>query len=176
VAIQGSFKLGPDNARLTVHTKRTGAVAKAGHDLTIEVGSWEGALELGEESHASLAVDSSSFKVLEGHGGIQKLDDEDMRGIEQTIDEEVLLKREIRFESTDVQLEGDRLTVTGDLTLMETSHPITFELTMGDNGRLSGGATVKQTDWGMKPYTALFGTLKVADEVEVRLETEPLGA
>jgi hypothetical protein len=39
---------------------------------------------------------------------------------------------------------------------------------------VSGSAVVKQTDWGMKPYTALFGTLKVADEVEVRLETEPL--
>jgi polyisoprenoid-binding protein YceI len=175
VGIQGSHKLGPDNARLTVHTKRTGAIAKAGHDLTIEVGSWEGTLEVGEESHASLTVDSTSFRVLEGHGGVQKLDDEDMRGIEQTIDEEVLLKREIKFESTDVQLEGDRLTMTGDLTLMESTQPITFELAVGDNGRLSGGAVVKQTDWGMKPYTALFGTLKVADEVEVRLETEPLG-
>jgi hypothetical protein len=28
----------------------------------------------------------------------------------------------------------------------------------------------------MKPYTALFGTLKVADEVEVAVETEPHGS
>ena len=34
---------------------------------------------------------------------------------------------------------------------------------------------VKQSEWGMKPYSALFGALKVADEVEVTLEgrTEP---
>jgi hypothetical protein len=32
---------------------------------------------------------------------------------------------------------------------------------------------VRQSDWGMKPYSALFGTLKVADEVEVSVETEP---
>jgi YceI-like domain len=175
VAIQGSHPLGPDNARLTVHTKRTGAIAKAGHDLTIEVRSWEGTLDLGDQPRASLAVDSSSFKVLQGTGGVQKLDDDDKRGIEQTIDEEVLLKREIRFESTDVMVDGDHLTVTGDLTLMENTRPVTFELTVGDDGRVSGGAVVKQTDWGMKPYTALFGTLKVADEVEVRLETDPLG-
>lgn len=173
--IQGSHKLGPANARLTVHTKRTGAIAKAGHDLTIEVQSWQGELDLDDQSRASLTVDSGSFKVLEGHGGVQKLDDEDMRGIEQTIDEEVLLKRQIKFESTDVKLEGDSLTISGDLTLMTNTRPLTFELEVGDDGRLAGGAVVKQSDWGMKPYTALFGTLKVADEVEVRLETEPLG-
>jgi YceI-like protein len=175
VPIQGSHQLGPDNARLTVHTKRTGAIAKAGHDLTIEVKSWRGELEIGDQSRASLSVDSTSFKVLEGRGGVQKLDDEDKRGIEQTIDEEVLMKQGIKFESTDVKLDGDRLTLSGDLTLMSNTHPLTFELQVGDDGRLSGGAVVKQTDWGMKPYTALFGTLKVADEVEVRLETEPLG-
>jgi len=106
--------------------------------------------------------------------GVQKLDDEDMRGIEQTIDDEVLHKREIKFESSEVKLDGDRLTITGDLTLMTNTNPVTFDLTVGDDGSVSGGAVVKQTDFGMKPYTALFGTLKVADEVEVRLETEPL--
>ena len=29
---------------------------------------------------------------------------------------------------------------------------------------------VKQTEWGMKPYTALFGALKVADEVRVEID------
>ena len=41
---------------------------------------------------------------------------------------------------------------------------------MRDDGAVSGRATVKQSDWGMKPYSALFGTLKVLDEVEVSLE------
>ncbi len=35
---------------------------------------------------------------------------------------------------------------------------------------LSGTAVVTQSDWGMKPYSALFGALKVKDEVEVVLE------
>jgi YceI-like domain len=175
VAIEGSHTLGPDNASLTVHTKRTGRVAKAGHDLTIEVTSWKGTLEIGERSSASLEVDATSLKVLEGTGGIQALDDGDRANIEQTIDDEVLLRRKIKFSSTDVKAEGSRLTVTGDLRLMMNSHPLTFDLAVGDDGSLSGSAVVKQTDWGMKPYTALFGSLKVADEVEVRIETKPLG-
>ena len=35
---------------------------------------------------------------------------------------------------------------------------------------MTGAAVVKQTEWGMKPYTALFGTLKVADEVRVEID------
>jgi hypothetical protein len=29
---------------------------------------------------------------------------------------------------------------------------------------------VKQTDWKMKPYSTLFGALKVVDEVEVAVD------
>ena len=32
-------------------------------------------------------------------------------------------------------------------------------------------AEVKQTDFKLKPYSALFGTLKVADVVEVKVRT-----
>ena len=39
-----------------------------------------------------------------------------------------------------------------------------------DAGALSATAVVTQTHWGMKPYSALFGALKVKDEVEVVLE------
>ncbi len=45
-----------------------------------------------------------------------------------------------------------------------------FDLTVGEDGLLSATAVVTQSDWGMKPYSALFGALKVADEVEVSLE------
>ena len=42
---------------------------------------------------------------------------------------------------------------------------------MPQSRRLTGTAVVTQSDWGMKPYSALFGTLKVADEVEVAVDT-----
>jgi hypothetical protein len=35
---------------------------------------------------------------------------------------------------------------------------------------LSAGVTVTQTSFGMKPYSALWGALKVLDEVEVVLD------
>ena len=58
----------------------------------------------------------------------------------------------------------------GELTLVGTTAPIAFDLTVGDDGSLRGSAVVKQTDWGIKPYSTLFGALKVADEVEVAID------
>ena len=41
-----------------------------------------------------------------------------------------------------------------------------------DNGRLTGTAALTQSDWGIKPYSALFGTLKVQDEITVEVDAE----
>ena len=63
------------------------------------------------------------------------------------------------------------LRVKGELELAGRRHPIGFELSIGADGVVTGTAVVKQTDWGMKPYSALFGTLKVADEVTVEVQS-----
>jgi hypothetical protein len=164
--------LGPDSARLSIRTARLGAASKAGHDLLIEVGAWEGKLDT-EPPSVWLKVDSTSLRVLEGTGGIQKLGDDDKENIEQTIDDEVLKKQDIEFQSNDVKVDGENWTVTGDLTLVGRTHPVNFDLVVREDGTLSGSAVVKQTDWGMKPYTAFWGALKVADEVKVELEAGP---
>jgi polyisoprenoid-binding protein YceI len=59
--------------------------------------------------------------------------------------------------------------VSGELELAGRRAAITFELSLSGE-QLSGSATVKQTDFGMKPYSALFGTLKVLDEVQVAVD------
>jgi polyisoprenoid-binding protein YceI len=59
--------------------------------------------------------------------------------------------------------------VEGDLTLLGRTRPIAFDVTVAD-GTLHAVAVVTQTDFGIKPYSALFGALKVADEVKVELE------
>jgi polyisoprenoid-binding protein YceI len=170
----GTYRLGPENATLSVHTRRGGAAAKAGHDLVIEVTSWEATLDLGadvESTTVELTADASSLRVQSGTGGMHALGDDDMANINQTIDDEVLKRAEIVFRSTAVQsAPGGGLRVQGDLTLAGKTGPIEFDLTIGDDGSLSAIAVVTQTQWGMKPYSALFGALKVLDDVEIVLE------
>ena len=168
---------GPDSATLAVRTKRGGAAAKAGHDLLIHVTRWEGTLEVGEDAQptgATLSADATSLRVREGSGGIQTLSDDDKANIETTIDDDVLERRDIEFRSTRVEPGADgRLSMEGELTLAGETKPIAFDLTVGEDGHVSATAVVTQTRWGMKPYSALFGTLKVLDDVEVSLEGHP---
>jgi polyisoprenoid-binding protein YceI len=171
--IQGAHKLGPDNGTLSVKTGRSGAAAKAGHDLVIQVTSWEATLDVGAAS-LTLDVDSASLRVIQGTGGMQALGDDDKANIHQTIDEDVLKGESIEFRSTEVELADGRIVVRGDLKLAGATHPVAFDVLVGDDGKLSASALLKQTDWGMKPYSALFGALKVADEVEVTLDAGPL--
>jgi polyisoprenoid-binding protein YceI len=156
-----------------VRTKRTGAAAKAGHNLLFHVTSWEARLTVGPDDAGTsleLDVDATSLRVIEGSGGMQALGDDDKANIQKTIDDDVLKRRGITFRSTGVQAAADgRLGVQGDLTLLGTTRRLAFDVTV-DGGTLAAVAVVKQSDWGMKPYSALFGALKVVDEVGVGVE------
>jgi len=171
----GTYKLGPENGTLSVRTGRAGAAAKAGHDLLLHVTAWEATLDVADDparTRLALDADATSLRVREGTGGMQKLDEDDRANIEQTIDEEVLERKGIAFRSTNVRgaAGGNGLSVQGDLTIGDKAGVIAFDVTIDDDGRLSGTAVVKQSDWGIKPYSALFGALKVSDEVEVALD------
>ncbi|MDX6439522.1 MAG: hypothetical protein QOF45_2105 [Gaiellaceae bacterium] len=169
----GTYTLGPEDGTLAVKTTRTGAAAKAGHNLLIHVTTWQATLEVGEDPVQTTIVldaDATSLRVREGTGGMQALGDDDKASIEETIDEDVLKRQGIEFRSTAVTVDGSRISVQGELTLVGKAGPIAFDLTVGDDGKLTGSALVKQTDWGITPYSALFGALKVADEVEVVLD------
>jgi polyisoprenoid-binding protein YceI len=176
VSIQsGTHRFGPDNAKLSLRTERAGAAAMAGHDLVIRVTRWDGELVVGPDAadtSMELTADPTSLRVVESTGGMQALEDEHVTSIHQTIDEEVLVRQEIKFRSSRVEIEpdGGRIRAEGDLTLVGETRPVVVNLVAGASGALSGSAVVKQSDWGMKPYSALFGALKVKDEVMVVFE------
>ncbi len=141
----------------------------------IHVTSWKAELVVGDDPAGTtmeLSADATSLRVISGTGGMQALEDDDVANIHQTIDDEVLKRQDIRFHSTRVQTEpdGSGMHAEGDLTLFGTTQPIAFDLTVGAAGEVSASAVVAQSAWGIKPYSALFGALKVKDEVEVVLE------
>jgi polyisoprenoid-binding protein YceI len=166
--------LGPKNGTLTVRTGRHGRAAKAGHNLLIEVGAWSASVKVAGDpgqSALELTADSRSLRVLDGTGGIHGLTEHDKAGIAKTINEEVLKGTAIAFRSTSIEADGTgRMTVRGDLDLSGTTRPVGFELALGDDGRIAGSAKLTQSGWGMKPYSAMFGALKVNDEVEVAID------
>jgi polyisoprenoid-binding protein YceI len=167
-----SQQYGPENASLRIRTGRTGGAAKAGHDLLIEVESWQATLDREAQPALTLTADSRSLRVLEGTGGLKSLSESDKADIKKTIDKEVLKGAPIEFRSTEVtEGAGGSMSVRGELSLGGKQAPVAFDLAIGDDGRVSGSATVTQSAHGMKPYSALFGALKVADDVRIEIET-----
>jgi polyisoprenoid-binding protein YceI len=171
----GTHELGPDNATLSVRTRRVGAAAKAGHDLLFRVTTWNATLVVGEDPAGAtieLHADAGSLRVVEGTGGFQALTDDDIASIHRTIDDEVLKRQAIEFHSTRVEARGagGPYTVEGELTIAGRTNPISFEIDLDEHGAVTASAVVTQTAWGMKPYSALFGALKVHDDVEVALD------
>ena len=169
-----SQNFGPDNGSLKIRTGRTGGAAKAGHDLVIEVESWQATLDPEGQPALTLTADSRSLRVLEGSGGLKSLTDSDKGDIKKTIDKEVLKGCAIEFRSSDVQQDpGGGLSVRGELSLNGKQAPVTFDLAVGEDGHVTGNAKVAQTAFGMKPYSALFGALKVADEIDIEIDAKP---
>jgi len=159
--------LGPDNAALQVKTYREGMAQKVGHDLVIDVTSWEASVDLdGSDSSILMQADSSSLQVREGHNGLKPLSDKDRDDIRNNIDNKVLKGQQIKFRSTSMEPAGDGYDVQGDLSIGDQTKPVSFHLST-EGGRLQGTVPLVQRDFGIKPFSAMMGALKVRDQIEI---------
>ncbi len=174
----GTHKVGPQQGTLHVHTYRDGVAQKIGHDLILAVDRWEGMVEVvdGGPARVELDADSQSLQVSEGVGGAKPLSDDDKKKIIDATNDKVLKKQPIKFHSSSVTHAGGKLTLAGDLTMGGTTRPASFDLALADDGHLTGKLEVVQSEWGIKPYKAMMGALKVKDTVEIVLDvTLPAG-
>ncbi|SNT07516.1 YceI-like domain-containing protein [Actinomadura meyerae] len=168
--MQGEFELGPDDGRLLIRTGRSGLGRRAGHDLTIEATRWSASVRAREpvqESSVAVSVEVDGLEVRDGTGGALPLGDQDRADIKRNLRKILDSGRypEITFVSTAVGEDA----VEGDLTIMGRTKPVRVAASL-DGRRVRGSATVTQTRWGIKPYSAFFGALKLADDVEVEFD------
>ncbi|GAA4486813.1 YceI family protein [Actinoallomurus oryzae] len=177
----GTYALGPASGTLRLRTGRSGLGRRAGHDLTIEAARWSGeaVIDLDDPSASVVTaeIDPASFEVVEGGGGVVPLTAADRIEIVKTVREKVLKTRAhpvIRFRSTGVAGTPAAFTVEGELTIMDVTRPVTVHGRISGE-RLTAEASVVQSRWGIKPYSALFGQLRVADEVKIELDLAPVG-
>jgi hypothetical protein len=159
-------ELGPDDGSLRVRTYREGVAARVGHDLVLEATRWTATVD---GDAIGLRVDPASLAVREALHGAKPLSDGDRRDIARNI-ERTLGSEPITFTSTEVRAAPDALEVSGTLTIAGTARPMAPHLDRDADGRVSGTITLRQSDWGIKPYRGLMGALKVRDEVEVAIE------
>jgi polyisoprenoid-binding protein YceI len=172
----GAYALGSGAGELLVKTTRAGLGSKIGHDLTLEVTRWRGSATVDTAdpsgSRVMIEIDVDSFEVRKGSGGVKPLTESNRAEIKKTLRERILRSAEhptITFRSTGVDGSPESFTVDGDLTIAGVSRPVTVHGRMSD-GPVRGSATIVQTRWGIRPYSAFFGALKLRDEVQVEFD------
>ena len=171
----GEHTFGPSSGRLLIKTGRAGLGRGVGHDLTIEVTRWSATATVADDpagSSVAAAIETGSFEVREGVGGLKPLTSSDRTEILKNIRDKVLKTREhplITFRSTSAEGTPEAFTVEGDLTIKGVTRSATVRGQVSGD-RLTGSATVVQTRWGIKPYSAMLGQLRVADAVTIEFD------
>jgi polyisoprenoid-binding protein YceI len=172
------FHIDPAATSMTLQVGRGGIFAFAGHGHEVAVPAVAGSVTLSRpdlvQSTISLEFDAAALKVT-GKGEPA----EDVPEVQRVMLSDRVLDVQryptVTFRSSSISLierTGDRmmLSVRGDLALHGVTRALTIPVTvrlMPDQLTAEGKATLRQTDFGIRPVTAGAGTVRVRDQVEV---------
>jgi polyisoprenoid-binding protein YceI len=174
----GTYQLGPADGTLRVKTGRQGMASKVGHDLTLEASNWKATVTIDAEagqSEVQATIEPRSLEVISATGGAKPVSEKDKKDIVKNI-AGLLGNSSITFQSTSVQVRTDTaVAVTGNLSIAGQSRQMILDLTIhpdGGGAHVNGRVPIVQSNFGVKPFTAMMGALKVKDEVEVEIDVE----
>jgi len=172
--VNDAWTLDASDGELTIRTGVSGRAARMGHRLTIAMTRWQASVDWdgAQPAAAELVVEVDSFEVLRGEGGVKGLS-----GPEKALVKSNALKslganryRQIRFATNTIDETDEGYRLTGTLQIRGKSREQVIELRtedLGDSWRMSAESRVRQSEYGVKPYSMLLGSMQVADEVTV---------
>lgn len=142
---------------------REGLLTAVGHDVTLRVTSMS--VDVGDDDKIAVDLDAGSLRVT-----TDAVKESERKDIEKNTGKtlEVQKHPKIQFRSVSVVRDGDRARIEGDLTLHGVTKPISVEAR--DDGRhWNAKIPLDQREFGIKPYSAMLGALKVKPQVEVNI-------
>ena len=171
---ESSWSLDNSTGELLIRTGVAGPAARMGHRLTIIMGSWRGTVlwRSGKPLSVDLTVVVDSLQVIKGEGGVTPLS-----GPEKSVVRFNALKSldaekypHIRFATEDIVKKVAGYRLTGTVEIHGKSRSQVIDLAVDDTGdawTMSAQTGITQSDFDVKPYSLLMGSLKVADEVTI---------
>jgi polyisoprenoid-binding protein YceI len=173
-----TYTIVPSESSFWVFVGKAGLFSAFAHNHEIGVKSFSGRVVVPEAGAAGgsleIEVDAPSLAVLD-----KEPSEEDKKKIFDSMHNEVLESakhQKITFKSVSVSdvkqtgNDGYSFVINGDLTLRGVTKriavPVAATITP-QQLRATGKYTLKQTDYGIKPYSAAGGTIKVKNEVVV---------
>lgn len=168
------YRLIPEQSKFTVQAFAEGLFSAFGHDPVLAIKDFTG-----EAQFVPGSFESASLKItIKADSIVLSNSEKDRLEIEQTMREQVLeiaKYPEIVFVSSNISVtrlsEGRyRARIIGDLTFHGVTQKnlwITAQGTVsGESLKAQGDFTLKQTDFGIKPFSAAGGTIKLKNELK----------
>ena len=176
-----TYTIVPSESSFGVFAGKTGLFSAFAHDHEIGVKSFSGRVVVpaagASGGSLEMEVEAPSLVVLD-----KAPSEEDKKKIFNSMHNEVLESakyQKITFKSvsvSDVKQTGSdayNLVVNGDLSLHGVTKRIAVPVAAAvtpQQLRATGKYTLKQSDYGIKPYSAAGGTIKVKDEIVVNFD------
>lgn len=173
----GEYELSAENADLTVHTVSAGIGRPVGHDLTLVVDEWSASLIIGENVEATaltVGADLRTLRVVGGSGGAKPISDRDREEIVRNAQKSLRTKDHPSLTFTSTKVTGDWTsgTVHGELEVSGSKGPLALSATSVEPSTYKLSGTITQSDFGIKPFSAMLGALRVADDVTFEVAVE----
>lgn len=142
---------------------RDGVAKSMGHDVDLRVTRLS--LDVADDDTITADFEADSLQVVSE--GPSEADRQKIAGnAADTLGARKFSK--ITFRSTSVERDGDSATIKGDLTLHGVTNPISVQA--HDDGKCwSAELTLDQTKFGIKPFSAMLGALKIKSEVKIHI-------
>ena len=181
----GRFVISTDKSWIRVLVMRAGLLSGLGHNHVVAshdiAGTIDFASRFGESAVefefpvTKLEVDDPESRDAEGDEFSGRVSEKDIRGTRKNMLGQQLLRAEtyplIVVRSTTVSGTIDQMTVTADVEILGHTRSIVFPATASVTNQqleVSGEMRITHADLGLTPFSAAFGTLKVADEMTIR--------
>jgi polyisoprenoid-binding protein YceI len=158
------------SAECIVFVFKEGLLSKVGHDLELRAEDLLVEVEAGSVRARIGAAGLRVVSALREGAEVPSLSPSDKRDIEQTLCDRILDARrhpDIRFRSTRVEERGDIVHIEGALALHGVERALSLTA-RADAAVWVTEVALSQPDFGIKPYSAMFGALKVQPVVRVR--------
>jgi polyisoprenoid-binding protein YceI len=162
-----------DEGTIHVLSFKDGVLSRLGHDVRLSLGRFEIAVEDEAVSArfwtGSFAVDGA---IKRGELCSETFSAKDRREIIDNLNKKVLQTTrypDAHYTGRVREVAANRLRVEGTLELVGRRVEQAVDVEVVD-GRLRGRLTLTPTRWGIQPFKALLGALRVQDRVEVTFD------
>jgi polyisoprenoid-binding protein YceI len=167
-------------SRVTATLTQEGFISRRYANHRVETKNFGGRIEVSESDEARIAVEveAEAKSLTNADEGMTEFERREFHSVlnNNVLESDKFPK--IKFVSVSISDESKsgetrKFTLNGDLTLRDVTKRVSFPVAVTiskDQLRATGDTELKQTDFGITPYSGKLGLIKIGDVIKIKFE------